>query len=327
VDQTRLIECVANFSEGRDLDVLAEIASAIRSVESVRLLHVDPDRDTNRTVMTFAGAPEAVVEAAFRAARGAQELIDMSRHTGAHPRFGALDVCPLVPIGGMTMEETIEWSRLLARRMGDELELTVFLYGLSATSDARQNLAEVRAGGYEGLKTKLLRPEWKPDFGSKAFNARSGATAVGARDFLVAYNVNLDTASKEIADRIAYSIRESGNPRLGIKRGTLPGVRAIGWFLPERRIAQVSMNLINLASTSLYESYEETRRQAEAQGVKVTGSEVIGLVPLKAILDAGEHYGAHEADAIDIAIKALGLRDFDPKTRILEYAIANAFKA
>ena len=345
----RLIECVPNFSEGRDEAVLSEIAAAIRSVEGVSLLDVDPGKATNRTVMTFVGAPEAVLDAAVAGARAAARLIDMRRHVGEHPRFGALDVCPLVPVAGVTMEETVEYARRLARRLGDEVGLTVFCYENAATRPERRNLATVRAGEYEGLEQKLADPAWQPDFGPAVFNARSGATAVSARDFLVAYNINLNTTSTRRANAVAFDVREKGrirrepDPLTGeIVRdaqgdpvwepGSLKRVKAIGWFIEEYGIAQISMNLTDISVTPVHVAFDEVCRRAEARGLRVTGSELVGLMPLAAVLEAGRHFlrkqqrstGVSDAELVKIAVRSLGLADltpFDPIEKIVEYAI------
>ncbi len=348
---TQLIECVPNFSEGRDPAVLQEIRAAIESVEGVRLLDVDPGKATNRTVFTFVGAPEPVIEAAVRAAHKAVALIDMQKHQGEHPRFGALDVCPLVPVAGITLEETARHAHALAKRLGEEVGLTVFCYESAATRPERKNLASVRAGEYEGLKDKLARGDWQPDYGPARFNARSGATAVGARDFLIAYNVNLNTTSTRRANAIAFDVREKGRPKRSgdpltgpiVKDekgetvwvpGSLKSVKAIGWFIEEYGIAQISMNLTNLAVTPIHVAFDEVCRRAEARGVRVTGSEVVGMLPLSALLDAGRHYlqkqarstGVADAELIKIAVKSLGLGElapFKPEERIIEYALAD----
>lgn len=343
----RLIECVPNFSEGRDPKTIAEITRAIESVEGVMLLDVDPGKATHRTVVTFVGAPEAVLEAAVRGAKRAKELIDMRAHHGEHPRFGALDVCPLVPVAGVTMEETVALARTLGKRLGDEVGLTVFCYERAATSEARRNLADVREGEYEGLEAKLKRPEWQPDFGPSAFDPRSGATAVGARDFLVAYNVNLNTTSTRRANAIAFDVREKGREvrdasfKLVLgedgqpmwKPGTLRCVKGIGWFIEELGVAQVSLNLTDISVTPVHVAFDEVVRAADARGVRVTGSELVGLVPLRAMLDAGRYFlrkqqrscGVSDAELIKIAVKSLGLNDlypFKPEEKIVEYAIA-----
>lgn len=346
-----LIECVPNFSEGRDSAVIRQIADAIESVEGVRLLDVDPGKATNRTVVTFVGEPSAVCEAAFRATRRASELIDMSRHKGEHPRFGATDVCPLIPVSGISMEETAKLARALAKRIGDELQIPVYCYEYAATSPQRKNLADVRAGEYEGLRDKLTRPEWKPDFGPATFNAQTGAIAVGARDFLIAYNVNLNTTSVRRANAIAYDIREKGRVKTddgtptgkpvldetGQKvwvPGSLKCVKAIGWYIEEYGIAQISINLTNIGVTPLHVAFDECCKRAEARGVRVTGSEIVGMVPLSAMLEAGRYFlrkqqrstGVSDRELIKIAVRSLGLSDlsaFKPEEKIIEYAIAD----
>ncbi len=347
---TQLVECVPNFSEGRDRGVLKQITDAIESVEEARLLDVDPGRATHRTVVTFAGPPEAVVEAAVRAGRRAAELIDMRRHRGEHPRFGALDVCPLVPISGITMKETVTWARRLAERLGEEVGLTVFCYEEAALDERRRNLAAVRAGEYEGLADKLARPEWRPDFGPAEFNPRSGATAVGARRFLVAYNVNLNTTSTRRANAVAFDVREKGRvKRKGGKLtgeivrdaagepvwepGSLKAVKAIGWYIEEYGIAQISMNLTDIGTTPVHVAFEEVRERARARGLRVTGSELVGLIPRRALLDAGRFYlrrqqrslGIPEREIVKIAVRSLGLDDlapFDPDKKVIEYVLA-----
>ena len=346
-----LIECVPNFSEGNDLNVIAQITDAIDSVEGVKLLDVDPGKATNRTVVTFAGAPEHVVEAAVRCVSKAAELIDMSKHSGEHPRFGATDVCPLVPISGITMEETVDYARELARRLGEEVGISVYCYENAALRAERRNLADVRAGEYEGLAKKLADPHWAPDFGPREFNARSGATAVGARDFLVAYNVNLNTTSTRRANAIAFDIREkgrmkrTGNPLTGeIVRdaggepewmpGTLPSVKAIGWYIDEYGVAQISMNLTNISITPVHVAFDECVDRARDRGIRVTGSELVGLIPLNAMLDAGRYYlhkqqrstGVSDAELIKIAAKSMGLDElgpFNPDENIIEYVLAD----
>ncbi len=346
----QLIECVPNFSEGRDPAMIKQITDRIESVDGVRLLDVDPGKATNRTVVTFVGPPLPVVEAAFRAAKKACELIDMRNHHGEHPRFGALDVCPLVPVANITMEETVVYARQLAKRLGEELGMTIYCYEYAALIESRRNLAAVRSGEYEGLKDKLTRPDWQPDFGPAAFNARSGATAVGARDFLVAYNVNLNTTSTRRANAIAFDIREKGRPKreghpitgriLKDDKGlpvTIPGslksVKAIGWYIEEYGIAQISINLTNLSVTPLHIAFDECCKKADARGVRVTGSELVGLVPLQSMLDAGRYFlkkqrrsvGVSDKELLKIAVKSLGLNDlypFRPEEKIIEYAIA-----
>lgn len=345
----RLIECVPNFSEGRDPELIRRITARIAAVEGVELLDVDPGKATNRTVVTFVGAPEAVIEGALEAGRAAAELIDMRKHSGEHPRFGAMDVCPLVPVSGVTMEETAAYARELARRLGEEVGLTIYCYERAATSPERRNLATVRAGEYEGLEAKLADPRWRPDFGPATFNPRSGATAVGARDFLIAYNVNLNTTSTRRANAIAYDVREKGRERrigdplsgpiakdeqgrtLWIP-GSLKAVKAIGWFIEEYGIAQISMNLTDLAVTPLHVAFDECCEKARERGLRVTGSEVVGLLPLRALLEAGRYFlrkqqrsiGVSDAELIKIAVKSMGLDDlapFDPRKKIIEYVL------
>ncbi|MCH7975534.1 MAG: glutamate formimidoyltransferase [Bacteroidetes bacterium] len=346
-----LLECVPNFSEGRDLGIIKQITDAIESVDGISLLDVDPGKATNRTVVTFVGAPEEVIEAAVRGGKKAAELIDMAKHTGEHPRFGAMDVCPLVPVSGITMEETVEYARELGQRLGEEAGLTIYLYEHAATSEERRNLSNVRSGEYEGLKEKLSKPNGQPDFGPTEFNARTGATAVSARDFLIAYNVNLNTTSTRRANAIAFDVREKGrikrdgDPLTGpiVKDengqtvwtpGSLKSVKAIGWYIEEYGIAQISMNLTNLGVTPVHIAFDEVVAKAEARGIRVTGSELIGLIPLRAMLDAGEYFlrkqqrstGISDREIIKIAVKSLGLEDlapFNPDERIIEYAIAD----
>jgi glutamate formiminotransferase/formiminotetrahydrofolate cyclodeaminase len=328
-----LIECVPNFSEGRDLEVIRKITARIESVEGATLLHVDPGKATHRTVVTFAGTPAAVVEAAFRAIATAAGTIDMRRHRGEHPRMGATDVCPLVPISGISLEETAELARELGERVGRELGIPVYLYEASQPDPARKNLSVIRAGEYEGLPGKLADPAWKPDFGPAEFNPGAGATVIGARDFLVAFNVNLNTTSTRRANAVAFDVRESGRgqPPQHIP-GTLKAVKAIGWYIDEYGIAQVSMNLTDLRVTPLHLAFDETCRAAEARGLRVTGSELVGLIPLAAMLEAGKHYlkkqqrslGVSEGELIRIAVRSLGLADlspFDPAERIIEYRL------
>ena len=336
--EKRIIESVPNFSEGRDMGIIKQITDSIESVDGIKLLDVDPGRDTNRTVVTFVGEPEKVTEAAFQAVRKASELIDMSRHHGEHPRMGATDVCPLVPVSGITMEETAEYARKLAKRIGEELAIPVYCYENAAFSEKRKNLANCRAGEYEGLKKKLAHPEWKPDFGPAIFNERSGATAVGARDFLVAFNVNLNTTSTRRANSIAFDIREKGRT---IKKesgevinvpGTLKSVKAIGWYIEEYGIAQISMNLTNISVTPVHIAFDEVCRKADERGIRVTGSELVGLIPLKAILEAGRYFlakqersaGVSDEELIKIAVKSMGLNDihqFKPEEKIIEYVM------
>ncbi len=336
---SKLVECVPNFSEGRDLGIIKQITDAIESVSGIKLLDVDPGKDTNRTVVTFVGNPKNVSKAAFLAVKKAAELIDMSKHKGAHPRIGATDVCPLIPVSGISMAETALYARLVAGRIGKELNIPVYCYENAAFDEKRRNLANIRAGEYEGLRKKLADKEWKPDFGPAVFNPRSGATIVGARDFLVAYNVNLNTTSKLLANAIAIDIREKGR---NIKNsegetvnvpGTLKCVKAIGWYLEEYGQAQISMNLTNLSVTPVHIAFDEVCRKAGERGVRVTGSELVGLIPLKALLDAGRYYlekqhrssAVSDGDLLKIAVKALGLSDiqeFKPNEKIIEYVMA-----
>jgi glutamate formiminotransferase/formiminotetrahydrofolate cyclodeaminase len=349
---TQLIECVPNFSEGRDPAVIQQITDAIETVAGVKLLNVDPGKATNRTVVTFVGEPAAVIEAAFRAIRRAGEVIDMSRHKGEHPRMGATDVCPLIPIAGITMEETAAFARQLAERVGRELALPVYLYEYAQPDPARRNLSVIRAGEYEGFAKKITRPEWRPDFGPAAFDAKRGATVIGARDFLVAYNVNLNTTSTRRANAVAFDVREVGRPKKDAQGqpvkdaegrpvnipGTLKCVKAIGWFIEEYGIAQVSINLTNLAVTPLHVAFDEVCRAAAARGLRVTGSELVGLVPLQTLLEAGRHFlrkqqrsvGVSEKELIKIAVRSLGLSElapFKPEERIIEYLLRDPSKA
>ena len=348
----QLIECVPNFSEGRDLSIIKQITDVIVSVQGVVLLNVDPGYDTNRTVVTFAGEPGAVVEAAFLAVKCAAEIIDMRHHSGEHPRFGATDVCPLVPVSNITMEETVVYARALAKRVSDELAIPVYCYEFAAFEEKRRSLANCRSGEYEGLPKKLLSLDWKPDFGPAAFNERAGAVAIGARNFLIAYNINLDTTSVAIANAIAVEVRESGTiQREGdsvtgtIIRddhgnpiripGRLKKVRAIGWFIKEYGIAQLSMNLTDITITPIHNAFVEVCERAKDKGVKVTGSELIGMIPLQALVDAGKYFareqhrssGIPDRELINIAIKSLGLDElapFDPEKRVIEYLLDNS---
>ncbi|MCB9316587.1 MAG: glutamate formimidoyltransferase [Lewinellaceae bacterium] len=341
----QLIECVPNFSEGRDQHIISQITNVIESVEGVKLLDVDPGKATNRTVVTFVGEPEPVVEAAFLAMQKACELIDMRKHQGEHPRMGATDVCPLIPVSNITMEETAEWARRLGERAGRELDLPIYLYESAASRPERRNLATVRAGEYEALPDKLGKPEWKPDFGPAKFNARSGATAVGARDFLIAYNINLNTTSTRRANSVAFDVREigrvitdriTGKPVIGPdgepkrQAGTLKGVKGIGWYIEEYGIAQISMNITDIQATPLHRAFEECHKSAERRGLRITGSELVGLVPLNVLLDAGKYFlkkqqrsvGVSESELIKIAVKSMGLDElapFDPQQKIIEY--------
>jgi glutamate formiminotransferase/formiminotetrahydrofolate cyclodeaminase len=341
----QLIECVPNFSEGRDPAILKQITDTIEAVEGVTLLDVDPGKATNRTVVTFVGEPAAVVEAAFQAIKKACEVIDMSKHTGEHPRMGATDVCPLIPIAHISMEETAEWARRLGERVGNELDLPVYLYEAAASRPERQNLAVIRSGEYEGLPEKLAQSDWKPDFGPARFNAKSGATVIGARDFLIAYNVNLNTTSVRRANSVAFDVREKGrvlnDPATGKpmkdaageplrEPGMLQGVKAIGWYIDEYGIAQISMNITDIGATPLHRAFEACCASADKRGMRVTGSELVGLVPLKVMLEAGKYFlkkqqrsvGVSDAELIKIAVKSMGLDElapFDPQQKIIEY--------
>ncbi len=348
----KLIECVPNFSEGRDMGIIKQITDEIEKVEGVKLLDVDPGAATNRTVVTFVGTPDEVVEAAYQAVKKAAEVIDMRHHKGEHPRFGATDVCPLVPVSNITMEETAEYAHKLASRIGKELEIPVYCYENAAFVEERRNLANCRSGEYEGLAEKLVDPRWKPDFGPAEFNERvagSGATAVGARDFLVAFNVNLNTTSTRRANAIAFDVRErgrvkrEGDPVTGkiVKDengkpvyipGSLKAVKAIGWYIEEYGIAQISMNLTNISITPVHVAFDEVCKKADARGIRVTGSELVGLIPLEAMLEAGRYFlrkqkrsvGVDRDELLKIAIKSMGLDDlkpFNPKERIIEFLL------
>ena len=334
----QLIECVPNFSEGSDMSIIKQITNEIESVEGVRLLDVDPGKATNRTVVTFVGEPISVIEAAFRAIKKAAELIDMRKHTGEHPRMGATDVCPLIPVANISMEETAEWSKKLGERVGNELEIPVYLYEDAQKNPERKNLSIIRAGEYEGFSKKILLSEWAPDFGKAIFNAKSGATVIGARDFLVAYNINLNTTSTRRANAIAFDVRESGRKIQNekgeeiVQPGTLKSVKAIGWFIEEYGVAQISMNLTNVNITPIHIAFDEVCKKANERGVRVTGSELVGLIPLKSLLDAGRHFlekqqrsvGVSEKELIHIAVKSLGLdelSEFIPEKKIIEYLL------
>lgn len=354
MNTTRLIECVPNFSEGRDRAVIKQITDAIESVEGVRLLDVDPGEATNRTVVTFVGDPESVQEAAFRGVRKAAELIDMSKHHGAHPRMGATDVCPLIPVSGVTLEEAAEMARDLGRRIADELNIPVYAYEASALKPGRKNLAVCRRGEYEGLAERF-GGEDGPDFGNRPWDdaaARTGATAVGARDFLIAVNYNLNTTSTRRANAIAFDVREKGRPkRQGPKvndpvvkdengktvmiPGTLKGTKAIGWFIDEYGIAQVSMNITDIRTTPLHVAFDEVCRAASERGIRVTGTEIVGLIPKSCLIDAGRYFlakqqrsaGISEEAIINIAIKSMGLGDlkeFNPREKVIEYILEDA---
>ena len=345
--EKKIIECVPNFSEGRDLEVIRQITGVIESVSGVKLMNVDPGKATNRTVVTFVGDPDSVSEAAFLAVKKASEVIDMSLHRGEHPRMGATDVLPFVPVSGITMEETVVIARTVAERIGNELDIPVYCYENAAFSEERRNLANCRAGEYEGLVKRLADPAWKPDFGPPVFHRRAGATAVGARDFLVAYNVNLNTTSIRRANAIAYDVREKGRPlREGdpltgnivlddhgksvMVPGSLKSVKAIGWYIEEYGFAQISMNLTDISVTPVHVAFDEVCRKAEARGVRVTGSEIIGLVPLRSLLDAGRYFlnrqqrsaGVPDEELIRIAVRSMGLNEihpFRPEEKIIEY--------
>jgi len=347
----QLIECVPNFSEGCDMAVIKQITDVIETVEGVKLLNVDPGKATNRTVVTFVGTPEEVIDAAFLAIKKASELIDMSKHSGEHPRMGATDVCPLVPIANIEMDELVKYAHKLGERVGRELGIPGYFYEFAASSKERTNLAVVRKGEYEALKAKLVDPEWKPDFGPAEFvkAINTGATAISAREFLIAYNVNLNTTSTRRANAIAYDIREKGR----IKRegeelsgaivkdengntlwtpGKLKHVKAIGWYIEEYGVTQVTMNITNITETPLHKAFDETAKAADARGIRATGSELVGLVPKSAMLEAGKYFlrkqnrstGIHESEIIKIAIKSMGLDElgpFNPKDRIIEYML------
>lgn len=347
-----ILECIPNFSEGRDLSLIRQITDSIIAVEHVSLLDVDPGASTNRTVVTFVGEPEAVIEAAFQAIKKAAELIDMGTHSGTHPRMGATDVCPLVPVSGISAEEAVQLAHRLAKRVGEELDIPIYLYEQAAQSPQRRNLAVIRAGEYEGFQEKILRPEWKPDYGPQAFNASAGQTVIGVRDFLVAYNINLNTKSVRRTNSVAFDIREkgrvktdngkpngkpvlddSGNPVR--EAGICKSVKAIGWYVEEYGIAQVSANLTDLNETPVHVAFEAARTSANQRGLRVTGSELVGMIPKKCLIDAGHYYlrqqgvaqGASESELIHIAVKSLGLDDlgpFDPQQKIIEYQLAAA---
>ncbi len=348
----QLIECVPNFSEGNDMGVIDQIVATINSVEGVSVLDVDPGKATNRTVVTIVGEPAPVCEAAFQAMKKASELIDMSKHKGAHPRFGATDVCPLIPVSNITMEETVEYARKLAKRIGEELSIPVYCYEQAAYAPERRNLAACRSGEYEALGERLGSEKWHPDFGPRELNAwtkKTGATAVGARNFLVAYNVNLNTTSVRRANSIAFDVRERGralregdsitgklvkdeNGNQVMVPGTLKAVKAIGWFIDEYGIAQISMNLTDVSVTSVHEAFDEVCRKANERGIRVTGSELVGVIPLQAVLDAGRYFlrkqkrstGVSDKELIKIAVKSLGLDElypFDPQKKIIEYIL------
>ena len=344
MELNQLIECVPNFSEGQDMNIIRQITDEIEAVEGVRLLNVDPGKATNRTVVTFVGNPKAVVEAAFRAIKKAGELIDMGKHKGEHPRMGATDVCPLIPIANITMSETVEWAQRLAERVGRELSLPVYLYEEAQPDKTRSNLSFIRTGEYEGFFKKIIA--FKPDFGPTVFDAKRGATVIGARDFLVAYNVNLNTTSVRRANAIAFDVREAGRKvkvkvedergnEIEVEKvvpGSLKAVKAIGWFIEEYGIAQISINLTNINITPVHIAFDEVCKKAEARGIRVTGSELVGLIPLKAMLDAGKYFlrkqkrsvGVSEKELIRIAVISMGLSElypFKPEEKIIEYML------
>lgn len=350
----QIIECVPNFSEGSNPEIIKQITNAIESVEGVMLLHVDMGKATNRTVVTFAGEPANVVEAAFLGIQKAAELIDMRQHKGEHPRMGATDVCPLVPVSGISMEECAEWSKVLGKKVGTELKIPVYLYEEAQPNKNRSNLSVIRGGEYEGFIEKIKLPEWQPDFGPAELPLKHGATVIGARDFLIAYNINLNTKSTRIANRIAFDVREAGrvkregNPISGKVvtdengepvriPGTLKSVKAIGWYIEEYGMAQISMNLTNYKITSVHQAFDEVCSKGEERGVRITGSELVGLVPLQPLLDAGRHYlgkqgrskGVSESELIEIAVQSLGLNQlgvFNPEERIIEYVLKDKSK-
>jgi glutamate formiminotransferase / formiminotetrahydrofolate cyclodeaminase len=345
----KLIECVPNFSEGRDGNLIRQITDAIKSVEGVSLLDVDPGATTNRTVVTFVGSPETAIEAAFRGIQKAAELIDMRKHKGAHPRMGATDVCPFIAVSNVSWDEAIACAQKLGKRVGEELKIPVYLYEKAAKDKSRSNLAVIRAGEYEGFSEKIKKPEWKPDFGPAKLSEKAGATAIGAREFLVAYNVNLNTKSVRRANSVAFDVREQG--RFKTEDGTASGkkvldakgqpirvpgmlkhVKAIGWFVKEYGIAQVSMNLTNIEETPLHAAFDACFEAASKRGLRVTGSEIVGMVPKKSLTDAGRYFlrkqkwseGASDEELIDIAVRSMGLSElkhFDPKEKVIELKI------
>ena len=353
---TKLIECVPNISEGRDSGLIEQITNEIRKTEGVTLLNVDPGKATNRTVITFVGDPDSVIKGAFKLIKKAAELINMEQHSGEHPRMGATDVCPLIPISGVSMEEVVIYSKKLAKKVGEKLKIPIYLYEESASKKYRQNLANIREGEYEGLKNKIKDKKWLPDFGSKDYEIikKTGATAIGARDFLIAYNINLNTTSTRRANAIAFDIREKGriarknNHLTGEilkdkkgntiwKPGSLKHVKAIGWFIKEYGITQISMNLTNIKKTPIHIVFDEVCKKANKRGIRVTGSELVGLIPLQSILDAGKYFlekqkrslGVSEKEIVKIATKTMGLDEiqkFNPNEKIIEYRIRNSKK-
>jgi len=349
MNKDAIIECVPNFSEGCDMNIIKQITDEVEKVDGVKLLDVDSGKATNRTVVTFVGNPDSVIEAAFFAIKKASEIIDMSRHKGEHPRMGATDVCPLIPVSGISMEETAEYAKKLGKRVGEELNIPVYLYEYAQKNVARNNLSVIRNGEYEGFFDKIKLPEWKPDFGTAVMNEKAGATVIGARDFLIAYNINLNTKSVRLANSVAFDVREAGrvkregNPITGkiVKDemgedvripGTLKACKAIGWYIEEYGIAQISMNLTNYKISSVHIAFEEVCKSADKRGMRVTGSELVGLIPLDAMLEAGKYFlqkqkrslGVGEDELIKIAIKSLGLDElspFDPNKKIVEYKL------
>jgi glutamate formiminotransferase/formiminotetrahydrofolate cyclodeaminase len=334
----KIIECVPNFSEGNDMNVINKIEEAIKSVEGVSWLNTDPGKATNRTVITFVGDENTVVEAAFLAIKTAQELIDMRKHKGEHPRFGATDVCPFIPIANASIEDCVACAKKLGERVGKELNIPVYLYEFAASAEHRKNLANVRAGEYEGIKEKITSPEWKPDFGPTEWNEKSGNIAIGARNILIAYNVNLNTTSTRRANSVAFDVREAGRKLKNekgedvLQSGSCKAVKGIGWFIEEYGIAQVSMNLTDITQTPIHIAFDECVKSAFNRGMRVTGSELVGLIPLQSMLDAGKYFlakqkrsiGVSEAELIKIAIKSMGLDEltpFDPTERIIEYKL------
>ncbi len=337
----KIIECVPNFSEGRDMNIIKQITDAIESVDGIKLLNVDPGKGTNRTVVTFVGDEKTVVEAAYRGISKAAELIDMRKHSGAHPRFGATDVCPFIPIANATMEDCIDCANELGKRVGNQLNIPVYLYEFAATSAHRKNLASVRAGEYEGIAEKIKLPDWKPDYGKAEWNEKSGNIAIGARNFLIAYNVNLNTTSTRRANSVAFDVREQGrkvkdiNGVETVQPGSCKAVKGIGWFIPEYGVAQVSMNLTDIQATPVHKVFDECVKSAHNRGMRVTGSELIGLIPLQSMLDAGKYFlekqqrsrGVSDDELIKLAVKSMGLDElvpFEPRKRIIEYMLEDS---
>lgn len=347
----RILECVPNFSEGRDMNIIEAICAPIRQIEGVQLLDIDPGASTNRTVVTFAGEPEAVIEAAFQAFKVASEVIDMSRHSGAHPRMGATDVCPLIPVSGISIEEAVEFANRLGERIGRELGIPVYMYEYAAKSPQRKSLSIIRSGEYEGFSKKILLPEWKPDYGPAAFNARSGQSVIGVREFLAAVNFNLNTTSVRLANSVAFDVRENGRVKTDTGKpsgkpvldengepiripGTLKECKAVGWYIEEYGFAQVSMNLTNLSVTSLHQAFEEVNKSAISRGLRVSGTEIVGLIPLSALTEAGKYFltkqnrsiGVSERELIQMAVMSMGLSDLKPfvaADKIIEYKLRN----